>query len=30
VLADGEKIIDNSRMEDDPDEIVEAIVDKPK
>lgn len=30
VLADGEKMVDNSRMEDDSDEVVEAIIEKPK
>ena len=30
VLADGEKMVDNSRMEDDADEVVEAIIEKPK
>ena len=30
VLADGEKMVDNDRMEDDADEVVEAIKDKPK
>ena len=30
VLADGEKFVDNSRMEDEADEVVEAIKEKPK
>ena len=30
VLADGEKMVDNERMEDDADEVVEAIKEKPK